>query len=155
MTAAVIPRLSVAAPAAAPPLRFGLFSAATVLENVEPHALSGVEYEAVCSTRVDPYPAPCRPGDEMSRAKTPDGTTSIVNASPFGVYAADACVLGRDANTARDQLRQRFLGGEQAAVERIIRTGELGNLPSLEQAPEVLDAGADTDLLDAIGLLEQ
>lgn len=156
MTAPVIlPRLSVDAPAAPVPHKFGLFSVATVLENVDPHALTGIEYEAVCSTKVDPYPAACRPGDTADRRKYPAPTTDVVNATPFAVYAADECVLGRDQATARRQLRERYYAGEETAVEHIVFTGVLGNIPNLQQEATIIPADTAPDLVDAIGLLEQ
>jgi hypothetical protein len=154
MTAPVIPRLRVDGPPAPVRHRFRLATAATVLDNVEPHALTGVEYETVCSVQVDPYPAACRPGDTTSRVKNPTQTTSVVNGTPFGVYAADACVLGRDQTTARQQLRARFAGGEWTAVERIVFSGEMDNQPNLQKEATVL-AGSPVDLVDAVGRLEQ
>jgi len=154
VTPVVIPRLNVDPPAAATPHRFGLFTAATVLENVSPHALTGIEYEAVCSTRVDGYPAPCRPGDVLSRTKTPQRTTSIVNATPFALYAADSCVLGRDQALAQRQLRQRLANGEETAVERIVFSGELDQLPNLRRQAQILP-GAARGLDEAVGELEQ
>lgn len=157
VAAAVVPRLLVPPPPAPIAHRFGLFSAATILENAEPHSLGGIEYSTVCSTRVDPYPIACEPSvpADFSVTKTPQQTISTTEASPFAVYSADECVLGRDQDTAKQQLRQRFLAGEQAAVERIVWTGILGNWPTLASA-EVLSGGtAGVDLIDGIGLLEQ
>lgn len=150
---AVIPRLRVDPPPGAIPHRYGLFTAATLLENATGHELTGVEYEAVCSSRVDLYPAPCRPGDTTSRVKTPSRTTVPVNGTPFAAYAADDCLLGRDPAEARAQLRERFRAGEQYAVERGIFLGELGNLPNLHAA-EVIPTTAPVDLVDALGLLD-
>lgn len=159
MTAPVVPRLLIDGPPAPIPHRFGLFSAATVLENVDPHTLTGVEYEAVCSTQVDPYPAACEPVPPgMTRRKTPTPTTSVTMASPFAVYAANGDVLARDAATARQQLRQRFLAGEQRAVENIVFTGSMGNTPNLAGEATVLqpsDSTTPVDLLAAEGMLEQ
>jgi hypothetical protein len=65
-------------------------------------------------------------------------------------------MLGRDEDTARQQLRQRFLAGEQAAVERIVFSGSMGNYPNLRFATPLTEPGSTgLDLLDAIGLLEQ
>jgi hypothetical protein len=157
VAAAVVPRLLVPPPPGPVAHRFGLFSAATILENPEPHALTGIEYVSVCSTQVDPYPVWCEPTvpDGTSTTKVPRQTIGTTEASPFAVYAADECVLGRDQDEAKQQLRQRFLAGEQAAVERIVWNGVLGNWPTFAAA-EVLSGGtAGVDLIDGIGLLEQ
>lgn len=154
--APVVPRLRVDGPPAPQPHRFGLFSAATVLENVAPHALLGVEYETVCSTQVDPYPLACQPSTppDADRVKKPARTTDVVATSPFAVYAADACALGRDQNTARAQLRQRFLAGEETAVEHAVFTGELGTNSNLVGEAVVLADGQALELVDALGALE-
>lgn len=152
---AVYPRFRVDGPPPPLPHKYGLFSAATVLENVAGPALSGVEYEAVCSTQVDPYPAPCEPTvpDDTSHSKVAGLTTVLVEATPFGLYSADACILGRDEQSVRTALRRRFGAGEQAAVERLVATGALGNSPNLGREATVLDG--TLDLADAIGELEQ
>lgn len=151
----VIPRMAVPAPPVAQPHRFGLFTASVILENADPHELTGIEYEAVCAPRADPYPAACRPGDTFPRGKSAYPSTAVFNATPFAVYSADECVLGRDPDTARGQLRERFLLGEEAAVEKILFSGVLGNLPNLTINPFVIPATNPPDMPDAIGLLEQ
>lgn len=154
MTTPVIPRVTVAPPPPALRQEYGLFSAATILEDPQVHELTGVEYEAVCNVRVDPAPAPCLPlPDGMTRRKIAHPTVSPYYGGPFVMYAADECVLGRDETTARRQLRQRFLAGEQFAVERTVATGEAGNTPALEPDAQILSTRA-LSLQDAVGLLE-
>lgn len=160
MTAPVVPRYRVSAPAPAPVAPHNLFTAATVLEDVDPHAFTGVQYEAVCNTNVDPYPAACEPDatTNLSRTKVPQDTAETVVGTPFGVYAADSCVLGRDEDTARAQLRQRFLLGEAETVEHIVETGVAANWPNLHRDPTILTpvstVTVDT-LAKAVGMLEQ
>lgn len=149
----VIPRATVPPPTAATPHLYGLLTVAAVQENADGRELTGVEYESVCSPRVDPYPAACRPGDETPRTKDPHPTTAVTNGTPFAVYAADSCLLGRDERTARQQLRDRLRLGEETAVESAIETGDVANFPNLVSA-EVIGTAA-VDLLDAFGLLEQ
>lgn len=151
----VVPRLLVDGPPQPVPHRFPLFAAANVQENADHRVFNGVEYEAVCSTQVDPYPAPCEPTvpDEVDRVKKATGTSSFVTGTPWGLVAADSRVLGRSESDVRRQLRQRFLAGEQAAAERVIETGMLGNTPNLTQEAAVLPG--TVDLVDAVGLLEQ
>jgi hypothetical protein len=151
---ASIPRMKVASPPAPIAHRFGLLTAATLLEDVEPHALVGVEYQAVCSTEVDSYPLPCEPPRPASPTpKVPKRTFGVVSASPFGVYAADTCLLGRDEYVARSQLRQRFLAGEETAVEKLVFDGSLGNFPNLQRATDIAPNSVN-ELRGAIGLLE-
>ena len=156
-----LPRIQVSAPGPGPASRYGLFSAAVVHEQVEGHALAGVEYEAVCSTHVTPYPAPCaypQPPAELPTTKTPAPTTEWAWGSPFALYAADDCALGRDETTARQQLRQRLAYGEQAAVESVVETGIAANVPRLvgtDERPVALPGGTDPlDPIDAVGVLE-
>lgn len=154
---AVTPRLALRAPQQPVAHRYGLFAVATMLEDAEPHALAGVEYEAVCSTRVDTYPAPCEPtvpAELEVEPKVGYPTTQITVGTPFGVWAADSCVLGRDQGTARAQLRTRFTLGEETAVEALVASGELGNVPNLAGA-DVITTTAAPDLIDAVGVLEQ
>jgi hypothetical protein len=149
--------MPVRAPVASPPHKFGLFSVALIQEDADAHTLGGVEYQAVCSTRVDPYPVACEttvPPELLGQPKETDTTTGITVGTPFGLYAGDSCVLGRTQPEARSQLRARFLAGEQATVERVVFSGELGNVPNLIEAT-VLASPAAPDLPDAVGLLEQ
>ncbi|MBB3666002.1 hypothetical protein FB384_004961 [Prauserella sediminis] len=150
----------VPSPEAPVPQRFGLLSTASVVEGVDTHELNGIEYLAVCSTQVDPYPVgPCPP--ETRPTKQPGQTISGFAASPFGLYAADECTLGRDETEARGQLRQRLLLGEQAAVERVIYDGRFGGTgdvvvsPNLRQQAHVIETpAAGADPADAVGALE-
>jgi hypothetical protein len=93
---------------------------------------------------------------ELAASKEPRRTLASVGVSPFAVVAAEDChPIGRDSDTARAQLRARLLAGEQAAVERALWTGEVGNGPALAPAADVLVNGEARELLDAIGLLEK
>lgn len=153
----VAPRLEVRAPSGVVAHRFGLFAASTLLENVEARALGGIQYEALGLPRVDALPAPCEPTappELVGQAKVAQsGTTKLTVGTPFVLYAADPCVLGRDAQLARTQLQTRFLAGEQNTVERVVESGELGNVPTLDEA-DVLAATTAPNLADAIGMLE-
>ena len=156
-----MPRIQVPAPGPGTPVRYGLFSAANIIEQAEGHTLAGIEYEAVCNTHVTPYPAPCAhpaPPENLPTTKTPAPTTQWAWGSPFALYAMDDCALARDETTARQQLRQRLAYGEQTTVETVIERGVSGNVPRLvgtEQNPVVLPAGTTPlELIDAVGVLE-
>lgn len=159
-TPAGIPRATVGRPPLAGAVPYGLFSAATIGEGVDPHELNGVEYETVCSTDVREWPPRCgtRTGsDDITgyREKHAVETSSATRADPFAVYAAETCVLGNTQPDDLEQFRQRFQLGEPAAVEHVFHTGKLGNRPAL--APDAVVLGNQTNplpLARAIGLLE-
>ena len=54
-----VPRMYVGRPGPGPSIQFGLFSAARIMENVERHALNGIEHEPVCNTEVYEWPHFC------------------------------------------------------------------------------------------------
>lgn len=54
-----VPRMYVERPGPGPSIQFGLFSAARIMENVERHALNGIEHEPVCNTEVYEWPHFC------------------------------------------------------------------------------------------------
>lgn len=56
-----VPPAPVDAPAPGMPSQYGLFSAARIIEGPAAHELNGVEYEPVCSVRVDEWPMNCTP----------------------------------------------------------------------------------------------
>jgi len=158
-------------PPSGAPTRFGLFSASTLIEGADGHQLAGIEYPAVCSTRVDPWAADCAwpppPEGTVAATKQPQPTRAMTAASPFVLYAMDDCALGVDMADQQAALRQRFTTGERHAVENIVATGLLNNYPRLvgtEANPTVLlqgttGTGADQTvnadpLAQAIGKLE-
>lgn len=159
-TPAGIPRATVGRPPLAGAVPYGLFSAATIGEGVDPHELNGVEYETVCSTDVREWPPRCgtRTGaEDISgyREKHAEETSGFSFGDPFAVYAAETCVLGNTRPDDLEQFRQRFQLGEPAAVEHVFFTGKLGNRPAL--APDAVVLGGEKTampLARALGMLE-
>lgn len=137
--------------------RFGLLSAATVNEDMDPHGYHGVQYSAVCDPDVKPYPLTQCPPEQDNPGKEGDRSEQIVVADAFALYAAETCIpLGQNAPQARQRLRDRLLMGERHAVEAVVYNGLAGARPFLRD-PEgaVLNDGAQAALPQAVGLLEQ
>lgn len=169
-----IPPAPVAAPEPGAASQFGLFSAARMLDSPPRHELNGVEYEPVCSTRVDEWPLNCTPYrgaedgqgvHEGARDQDPmpwpkgrdegprwpygrklfEQTKGITSALPFGVYAGEDCFLGNhDQSEALANLRERFRLGEERTVERVIYDGLFGVTPAIRDRPLVLTTGGIT-----------
>ncbi len=153
-----VPRALVAAPPAPEPVPFGLFSAATIAEDLDPHELNGVDYEAVCSAVVREWPpagAVAAGGAPTSgyETKIPDSTIAVTAADPVVVYAAEQPAPDH-VQHGLTSLRQRFRAGEQSTVERLLHTGMLGNRPALAPDALVLNDGRPLPVPHAIGLLE-
>lgn len=153
-----VPRLRVNhEPVAAADPRYGLFSAAIIVEDVNPHAIAGVEYEAVCDPGVVAQPiGQCGPDADPTPEKTASRGREIVEADPFAIYAAESCPpLGR--TTAQDlaELRARLVSGERHTVEHAIYEGLAGARPWLRHPDtRVLADGQALDLPTAVGVLE-
>lgn len=156
-----VPRALVSPPPTPGAAPYGLLSAATVGEGVDPHELNGIEYESLCSTDVREWP----PGCAVAAGGTPTGytqkqaadTSGMTAGDPFALYAAETCLLGNTDPDSNARLRQRFTLGEPAALEWTFFHGLLGNRPALKPDAEVLyDGGADGGLpvSQALGLLE-
>lgn len=169
LTTTDMPRVRVPAPPPAPASRYGLFSAATIIENVDGHELAGIEYPSVCSNRVDPAVIPCGfppPPDSITGEKTAQPTRDMSAGSPFVLYAMDDCALALPEADQISALRQRFTRGERHAVEDIVESGALNNYPALvgtEANPTQLLEPADAEtgnyparsIAEAVGRLEQ
>lgn len=152
-----IPRLLVERDTAAPAEpRFGLFSAATIVESMDPRAGNGVEYITTCTPGVYPYPVvDC--GDDAQH-KTADRSLAITRADPFAVYAAESCPpVGRGSTNAQiEALRRRLTMGERHTVEAAVFSGYAGASPYLRHADTTqIFADQTHSLVQAVGLLEQ
>lgn len=159
MSCSTTPRLAVAPDTQlAPEARYGLFSAATVLEDMEPRAFNGVEYTTLFDPGLNLYPlSDCEPGQPPTNPPK-DGQRSwgTATADPFAVYAAETCWPGGDTPTqARDRLRERLLRGERHTVEAAVDSGHAGATPYLRHPDTVLAAPDALPLELAVGVLEQ
>lgn len=138
--------------------RYGLFSAGTVIEDMDPRAHNGIEYESVCDPGVEPHPM-------LNCSENPPGyapekiayrSRSITEADPFALYAAERCFpLGESGERARDALRARITRGERHLVELAVDSGLIGASPYLRHPDATIPVSEPVGLADAIGVLEQ
>src|SRR5690625_598932 len=140
--------------------RYGLLSAATVVEAMEPHAHNGIEYVVTCDSGLGLYPTgpgQCEAGEPPNNpTKTATPGRWISRADPFAIYGAEPCVLGnQDETEARNQLRRRILRGERHLVEMAVDSGYAGASPYLRHEDTALAADDPLPLRDALGVLEQ
>lgn len=138
--------------------RYGLLSAAHVIDGPNPHQYNGVEYDYTCTNMVQPYRMPQEAGcDDDGRWITPDKVASpgpdLIQASPFALYTAWSCGLEIDWSETERRLRDRLDFGEEHRVEQVIETGSLGNRPALTQNTAVLDTTGDLSVKDAEAVL--
>jgi len=143
---------------AAPP-RYGLLSAATVVESMPAHAHNGIEYVVNCDPGLGLYPTgpgQCEPGQpptNPTKAAVPG--RAVTRADPFAIYGAEPCILGnQDENEARLQLRRRLQRGERHLIEQAVDSGYAGARPYLRHPDADLVTDEPLTLDDAIGVLE-
>jgi hypothetical protein len=107
-------------------LRYGLFSAATVLDDLDPRGVSsGFQLPAEDCGLVRTYDANCATHPE----KTFDEGLSYLEAVPYWLYATRRCgTVGRSPQEIESSVRRRFASGEQRAVEEMLWGG--GGVPT-------------------------
>jgi len=138
---------------------YGLYSVAVPVDDPDPHAANGVQWEPTICGLATTFPVGCAvespfPGD------VPEGT-DLVQAPPIGVHAGIQCKpVGTTLEHLRDVARARMRLTEQTAVERAYWTGE-GWAPDVEPvhladavAAEILSGTALKPAL-AFGRLEE
>lgn len=127
-------------------LRYGLFSAATVTDDLGPREIaSGFQFPAEDCGDVRPYDATCeRPFDE----KTFDEGLGYMEATPYWLYATRQCgSVGTSAEAMEASVRRRLASGEQRAVEgQVWGGGVLASDPQLTTA-----VGVTTVVPTAVG----
>lgn len=98
------------------PLRYGLFNAATVLDNLDaPGIAAGFQLPAEGCGVIRAYDANCA----THPAKTFDEGLSYMEATPYWVYATRQCgTVGTTAAEIEASVRNRLLSLEQTQVER-------------------------------------
>jgi hypothetical protein len=150
-----IPRLLVEKDAATPAEpRYGLFAAATLVEDMDPRAGNGVTYPTVCSPGVHTYPAVgC---DDESPMKFSERSLAITSADAFAVYAAEECPpTGRGNPTRRaEALQRRLVMGERHAVEAAVYHGYAGASPYLRHPDTHQVVSGELSVVSALGVLE-
>jgi hypothetical protein len=134
------------------PYRYGLFSAAAVVDVADVHELhSGVEWDTLCTGRAA-YTA----ADACASHDLGDLSRGIpqAQATPLRAYTGVRCdTVG--AGQLLDRARALFAVAEQATVEYAAWTGTPGNHPRLaDPSTEDLGSGAAVPLTVGVGLLE-
>ncbi|MBM0227976.1 hypothetical protein [Micromonospora sp. ATA51] len=147
------PLVYVDAPATTP-YKFGLFSAAAVVDPADQREFqAGVEWEPLCVDAPAPTSVAAASDPDRVAMALPDGVPSV----QAGVIRLYAGLTGR--STARPDLLERArraLGAvEQQSLEHYVWTGEAGNDAYLADADtEVLAGAAAVPLEEGVGLLE-
>lgn len=130
------------------PHRFGLFSVVPV-EEVDSHALMGVQWEPLTCASPNVYEFGCCPPNKEFEA-----APGVQDATPFVVVGSWACTMGGiTPDEAQRRARQHLELGEQHAVERALWTGEGGNGPRLAH-PDTADLGEVHCATDMLSVLE-
>lgn len=138
-------------------LRYGLFNAATVVENMAPHVVgAGFQFAAPDCGVARLYDSSCAPGD--SDAKTFDEGLSYMAADPFWVYSTRQCgTVGHTPSEFMETVRRRLAGGEQTQVEAALWGGTTPavtpalttNVGTVTVVPAAPGAGAAIAALEA------
>lgn len=104
-------------------LRYGLFSAATVTDDLGPREIAtGFQIAAPDCGPVRLYDSSCAPGD--SDAKEFDEGLTYMEADPFWVYSTRQCgLVGHTPAEFSETVRRRLSGGEQTQVEAALWGG--------------------------------
>lgn len=139
------------------PLRYGLFNAATVTDDLGTREIAaGFQVPAVDCGTVRLYDSQCPPGE--NDPKTFDEGLPHMPADPFWVYSTRQCgLVGETGAELMDSVRRRLLGGEQTQVEAALWGGTAppvdpnltGNVGTVTVVPSAPGAGA------AIAALEE
>ncbi|MFI5493606.1 hypothetical protein [Actinoplanes sp. NPDC051859] len=150
------PWVSVTAPATVP-YRYGLFSAAAVLDPTDGREfMAGVQWEPVCADA--PAPATLAQACVQDRPPMllPSGVDLAQAGPPMRLYTGFTCALpGRE--DLLERARQQLGLIEQQSVEHYAWTGEAGNRPRLaDPDTEILggSAAAPVSAAAGLGLLE-
>ena len=95
--------------------RYGLFNAATVLDDLDTRGIaSGFQVPAEDCGLVRAYDANCA----THPAKTFDEGLTYMEATPYWIYATRQCgTVGKTAAEMETSVRRRLASGEQRAVE--------------------------------------
>lgn len=148
------PLLPIDPPAFAGVEPYGLFSAATVIENVTGAALGGVQYPYHCDPVTDTWPGPCAEVPPGEQKNLPSGM-DLIESYSFSAYAFEVCPLVGYNETQLEALAQESLRRtEQHQVERAVWYGR-GDYVGLTQRTDVVQlASAPVSPVDALALAE-
>jgi hypothetical protein len=159
------------------PLRYGLLSAATVVDDLDPHWMLGIvtQYD-VCGVPLTVTGGPCS-ATGIDKVPTVTGIGSSA-AEPFSVYAWIDCSTVGHGNELEDLVaatEQLLTNGEDRAVGSVVWSGNAANgvirphlaentavmadamgaeTVQLQSAADVLTTGGPVSITDAIGMVE-
>lgn len=121
------------------PHRYGLFSAATIVDTTTPHEQMGVQWSPLPCDRPDYWPHDCPTPPDAT--KTPTTQPPTQHALPITIYGSFECrLVGYSITEATARAREHLTAGEQHAVEYALWTGISNNTPTLTGA-DTLDLG--------------
>lgn len=151
--AKVAPPATVDGPAVEP-LRYGLFSVATMPEMPNNRWTAGVTWESeVPCEHATAYGSDCESpaGVPLTFREGQD----VVEALPFQAKGSYRCkTFSKPADEAQARALNHLLGWEERQVERAIMHGDLGNTPSFQGAV-ILNGGVSTTPENALNILEE
>lgn len=127
------------------PSRFGLFSAAQLVEVGDVHEHNGVKFQPLSCNPAKSYGDSCPlPGD---RAKSIDRGVPTRGAEPFTVYGGFSCSpVGFDEADMRERSLAALVNVEQRAVEDVFLTGATDNAVAV--LPFLANTGTTDDGVD-------
>ncbi|HEU5111009.1 MAG TPA: hypothetical protein VFT95_20910 [Micromonosporaceae bacterium] len=145
-------------PPVPPPVRNGLFVAATGPMSMLPHMqTTGAQWWAESCGGAHLYPPAC--AVPPYPAFTYDVGDGLFTVYPFVVYASEICgVAGSTDADAERRVRERLRLGEQAAAEKALwggGEGVTGIFETLEGVGKVTHLADSANLVEAVSLLEQ
>ncbi|OJF13745.1 hypothetical protein [Couchioplanes caeruleus] len=146
------PWVSVAAPPVVP-YRYGLFSAAAVLDPADAREfMAGVQWEPVCADAPAPVTLAEACAVDRPPLHLPPGVDVAQAGPPISLYTGFVCALpGRDDLLERAHQKLGLI--EQQSLEHYAWTGTAGNRPRLaDPDTEILGGSAAAPVSAAIGL---
>lgn len=113
------------------PLRYGIFNAATVTDDLDDRGISaGFQFAAVDCGVARTYDSQCAPSSNPD--KTFDEGQAYMEALPYWVYSTRQCgAVGLSPAEFSLSVRRRLIGGEQTQVEAALWSGADASAPAL------------------------
>lgn len=158
----VAPARNITGPAFTGPYRYGLFSTAPI-ESLALHEDGGLEWEVVACDPVTGHAATCATHQASPTTKSFTRHSGLTEAAPFTVYGTYICSpIGRSEEEANAFALSHLTRHEQAAVEKTVADGTLGNTPTLQEAATLnltpassnQNDGTAVSIRRALGILE-
>lgn len=133
--------------------RYGLFNAANGPLELPPHGRSGgIQYVTSLCSLPGGYEVNCL--DDLAAKTFTDGLSTITG-TPFVVIASELCgTLPFTEQEWNQFVTAKLQAGEQAVVESIFSTSDLGLSPGLANNPDAVQLTDATSISMAIGELE-